>query len=394
MMASQISFMVLIGVIGISVVVIYWIFLENGDLVTFSSTNCVGGNMLPRSLVPDYDRSDFLPPSLLLALKEAERPRNRKLISTCGMRGCGGLGDRTRGLAFVVGLAILTDRQFVVHPSIMTNMGLPLNFSGRGSYSFSNQCDERATLNNIESLLNATEDVVYITNNCFRMSVWEGAFKTHNSAAWLHLAELRQECSLTLKDAYYCGSRILHHVEEFRGPLSEARQFVEGLGMIFLKDNYTVIQIRAGGSNITIGDSTVKVSAWNDGYNSSLPEMWIEAFRTMKYSDCKKSIALISDSSRVLAEIRHAARDRIMINHCCSHPLHRDRTKRLGFFFQEVIDLLIMARSRRIIVGTGNFASLGRTWLEKEGPDLILVKDMASINDALQKVFKESQCLL
>ena len=187
---------------------------------------------------------------------------------------------------------------------------------------------------------------------------------------------------------------MLQQVEAFQRPLSEVHQLVEGLETLLPKGNYTVIQIRAGGSDIIIGNNTVKALAWDDGYGSNAPEMWIEAFRNLNYSDCKNSIAVVSDSSRVLAELRHAATDRIMISHCCNQPLHRDHTKRQEFFFQEVIDLMIMARSRRIIASTGHFVDLGRTWLGREGPDLVRIKDMKSIEVALKEVFGENECLL
>lgn len=183
-------------------------------------------------------------------------------------------------------------------------------------------------------------------------------------------------------------------MESFQGPIAEARQIVDGLGTLLPMRNYAVIQIRAGGSSINIGNSTVKAVAWEGGYASRAPEMWIEAFRTLNYSDCKKSIAIVSDSSRILAEIRHATTDRIMISHCCNQPLHRDKTKRHDFFFQEVIDLLIMARSHRIIAVTGHFVDLGRTWLGKKGPDLMRISNMESIEMILKDIFRESQCIL
>lgn len=380
-------FVSLIGIIGIFTMVFYCDFI--GHPLSSSPASFAGGSILLRSIPPNN-----LSPPLLRAVKEAMRSRNRKLVSTCGMGGCGGLADRAMGLAFVAALAILTDRQLVVHPSIMTNMGLPLNFTGAARYWFRSKCDEQTTLDSIHQLLNATEEVIYVTSICYQMSLWEGAFKDENPAAWPHLAELHNQCSLNYEDAYYCGAGILQQVEAFQRPLSEARHLVEGLEILLPKGNYTVIQIRAGGSDITIGNSTVKALAWDDGWGSKAPEMWIEAFRNLNYSDCKNSIAVVSDSSRVLAELRHAARDRIMISHCCNQPLHRDRTKRQEFFFQEVIDLMIMARSRRIVASAGHFVDLGRTWLGKEGPDLVRISDMTSIEAILGEIFRENQCLL
>lgn len=41
-----------------------------------------------------------------------------------------------------------------------------------------------------------------------------------------------------------------------------------------------------------------------------------------------------------------------------------------GFFFQEVVDLYILSRARRIIGGHGGFVSLGKYWQGGTGPVL------------------------
>lgn len=391
-MASRLSLALLISTIATLAVLVSFDFLEVGDLFLSSFASFVGKNMLLKRFAANDDNS--LSPALLRAVNDAMRPQRRKLVATCGMGGCGGLADRARGLAFVASLAIMTDRQLVLHPSIMSNRELPLNFTGAARFMFHDNCDEQVTIEKIHTLRNTSEETIYITSICYQMSLWKDSFKLDNPISSLHLAELYTECSLKLEDTYYCGAGILQQVESFQGPIAEARQIVDGLETLLPKRNYTVIQIRAGGSNIDIGNSTVKAVAWEDGYASLAPEMWIQAFRNLNYSDCQNSVAVLSDSSRVLAEIRHAARDRIMISHCCNQPLHRERTKRQEFFFQEVIDLLIMARSRRIIAGTGHFVDLGRTWLGKEGPDLMRISTMESINEPLNDVFKESLCIL
>jgi len=62
---------------------------------------------------------------------------------------------------------------------------------------------------------------------------------------------------------------------------------------------------------------------------------------------------VVSDSARVISELRFVTGDRLMITNCCDQALHRDRTQRKEFFFQEVTDLFLMARSRLIISGIG-----------------------------------------
>lgn len=182
------------------------------------------------------------------------------------------------------------------------------------------------------------------------------------------LYEVSQQCGQQQEDAYRCGAAAFRaavpYVTDFRHGFTHAHDIVRALQPSLPAGNYTVIQIRAGGSSIDVDGRPVTALSWPDEYDSDLPNLWIRAFQSFVYSDCKRSVAVISDSARVLSEIRQAARDKIMVIHCCSQPLHRDRARSRPdeFYLQEVVDLFIMAGSKRIIAGNGNFATLGRYW--------------------------------
>jgi hypothetical protein len=81
-----------------------------------------------------------------------------------------------------------------------------------------------------------------------------------------------------------------------------------------------------------------------------------------------------------------------MITRCCSQPLHRDRTRRQEFFPQEIIDLFILAHSRKIIAGFGGFAVLGRYWLGRDGPEMEVVKTKEEVRSQMERIRWESDC--
>lgn len=100
----------------------------------------------------------------------------------------------------------------------------------------------------------------------------------------------------------------------------------------------------------------------------------------------------MSDSSRVISEIRFAVDDRIMISSCCLQALHRDRSDRKDFFFQEVLNLFIMARAKRIYSVIGGFSILGKYWLGRDGPTLFTPGSKTEVNDAMYDILSESGC--
>lgn len=149
--------------------------------------------------------------------------------------------------------------------------------------------------------------------------------------------------------------------------------------------------MRCGGSKLRLGDGhPLEAVSWYDEYNTAISQMWIDASRRSSFSHCQLPVSVLSDSARAIAEVEHAAADRIMISHCCSQPLHRDKTTRRDFFLQEVIDLFIMARSKRIIATVGPFAILGQAWLGKSGPLLTSATTREDISVVMIELLEES----
>jgi hypothetical protein len=201
------------------------------------------------------------------------------------------------------------------------------------------------------------------------------------------LDAIRRECNIP----HLCGAAALHHTEVFRSNLAVARSIAESLSTWLPATNYTALHIRAGGSLVDIG-GPVNAVPWHDGHDSDIPQWWIDGFRKSLYQTCHKNLAVVSDSARVLSELQYAVQDRLVIAHCCAQALHRDRYMNKAFFFQEVVDLFILARSRQIVGGMGGFSRLGKYWLGGKGPELVIVKSAQDMNTAMHNILTDAQC--
>ncbi len=95
-----------------------------------------------------------------------------------------------------------------------------------------------------------------------------------------------------------------------------------------------------------------------------------------------------------MAELQFQAYDRLLIEHCCTQPLHRDRTHRPGFFWQEALDLFVLARASRIIGSHGGFVVLGQYWMGKREhyPELIRAISEDEIQGALTMILRNAGC--
>lgn len=203
------------------------------------------------------------------------------------------------------------------------------------------------------------------------------------------LQNIHDECSIS---AYLCGAAAIHAVDAFKEGIDSARRLVGAMPMLAYR-NYTALHVRAGGSMLTIDSTyTTKALRWQDGYTSDVPQLWLDGFKQIQFVDCQNHLAVVSDSVRLISELEFAAGDGLMITRCCSQPLHRDQTHRQEFFLQEIIDLFILAHSRKIIGGYGGFASLGRYWLGLEGPDMVIAKTKEDIENQVEAILRESEC--
>lgn len=328
------------------------------------------------------------------------------LICTPTFGYCGGIADRLRGIPFVVSLALLMHRQLLVHESVLANGPLPPEMK-QDNYFFLVDDDCAMDSKVFQRFLEATQSSgpVYVMTNCLPRrdlalagSRHKGIDFEQNAARGMvsdnanHLEErlvstIYDECH---SDLYWCGAGVIHAAPAFVDKFAQVRHFVEGMVMLPLR-NYTALHIRAGGSNISIGGS-VNAVPWKDGYESNLPQLWIDSFRAASFKKCKHSIALITDSARVAAEIQFAAKDELDIIRCCGQPVHRDQLIREGFFFQEILDLYLLARAKWVVAGVGGFALLGQRWNGLPGPPITLAKSRQDIKKAMRRLFEASGC--
>jgi hypothetical protein len=380
----------------------------------FSSASTVGSSSTSKDADDDVRRVQAAKfqasgiPTFLAAYHEATRPRARRLVLLCH-EGCGGIADRIQGIPYAMGLAVMMRRQFVVHPSLLTNGNFPADILETTVHFFiDGYCSDAATLQKLLSEDDAS--TVYVKANCdapldpsfFLENTSEdendsngsnttsegGKVSDNEEPLVTVLQKIRTECRVP----HLCGAAVIHQVDCFREGLALARHTAEHLLMLPFR-NYTALHIRAGGSKINIEGVQTEAVPWSDAHVSTLAQTWIDTFRKQDYTNCKDDLAVISDSTRVVSEIRYSAQDRIMVTNCCRQPLHRDRyVDQQGFFLQEVIDLFILARSSLLIAGNGGFGLLGRYWLGLEGPDFVVAKAANQIPAAFQKLLKNNLC--
>lgn len=296
---------------------------------------------------------------------------------------CGGIADRAMGIPFAVILALLGKRQLILDDSLLMNGPAPSNLTRENHYVFIDGACQNLDL--IQRFWNDDSSTIYVTSNC--VTSMPVLTPNVNDTIQDTLEDVQREC----KVLYLCGAAALHHTEIFREMLDAARSIADTLWPWLPPNNYTALHIRAGGSLVDVG-GLVKAVAWDDGYASEIPQWWIDGFRKSSYQGCKNNVALLSDSARVLSELRHAAQDRLMIPHCCVQALHRDRFAGKSFSLQEIVDLFVMARSRRIVGGMGGFSTLGKYWLGGEGPELVLGRSLLEVEHAMHLILFDAQC--
>lgn len=326
--------------------------------------------------------------SFMMVFHNASQPRTRRLVLICASSffQCGGIADRTRGIPYALSLAVMTGRQFVVHPSVMTNGAVfPDQSPPRPHYTFvDDYCDQ---LELLEGLSEEISEDIYVTSNCKwstpnRKSLPGGMIPGPSVDAILH------ECGGV---PHRCGAAVIHSTDAFSAEITRAQIVVASLIMLPYR-NYTALHIRAGGSTMAINNSTVPAVPWVDGHASSVPQAWINLFHTRQFHHCNQNLGIVSDSQRLVSELRLAASDDLALIHCCSQPLHRDRYTGERFPMQEVIDLYVLSRSQHIIATHGGFGILGRYWLGGPGPSLTIARLPEEVNALKDVIINEAAC--
>jgi len=344
-----------------------------------------------RPIIPAYFNASGLP-YFWEAYQRSIEVKTQKLVLVCavgrGLGLCGGLSDRLRGIPYAVGLALLSKRQLVVDPSLMVMGELP---AGLSSFSHVDLVDGHCDRADLEKINSVALDIVFITTNCEGLDSMKFAFDS--SGDDLGIVDLLLEAERECRVPSLCGALVAHSLPAWADDMMSAWQFVQRLPMLPARQ-YTALHIRAGGSTIDVDDHTISAVSWDDGYVSDIPRLWVNAFKATKFGNCPSPIAVVSDSARLVAELQFQAYDRLLIEHCCTQPLHRDRTQRPGFFWQEALDLFVLARASQIIGGNGGFVVLGQYWMGKgeHTSGLIRARSDDEIRGALNMTLRNAGC--
>ena len=110
-------------------------------------------NLLTTTCYQEHILLPNFPSILSLAYKQATtRNRQRKMTYVCSPSQCSGIADRIRGLPFALALALQTDRQLVIHPSILASVKLPSDCDIAKVYVLYADCRTDANLQDISRL--------------------------------------------------------------------------------------------------------------------------------------------------------------------------------------------------------------------------------------------------
>jgi hypothetical protein len=258
-----------------------------------------------------------------------------------------GLSDRIKGIPMIVALAYLSNRRLVIQPSLFMSGQVS---TGKQQYIL--DCggghDDQDLLTRV---LHDPAEVITVSSNYYHWEPFTSAFE--------HLVDdqvqaVMKQCA----DTHLCGAAAVHTHRALAEDLMSVYKTARALMVRVLSErNYTVLHIRTGASQITIQGThdSVPASAFWDALDTSDSQAWIDAFAGARIAQCEAPVALISDSSRVVGELQHLARDALTLVRCCSQPMHVMASSRPGEFpFQvcRVLYCLAPCRSAEVDVST------------------------------------------
>lgn len=307
-------------------------------------------------------------PNELEILKSINSPLHSKriLVTCCKSRGlCGGSGDRIRGLSYIASLAADMGTNLTIHPSYA--FGFPQICDTNKPYlRLVDGSQDRAP--NFQDIF-LENDEVQISSN------WDTPREGSPLTGWCN--------------SYECGNLLYHYfappAEGLFKALSFANSFLDNWSR-----NSTVLHVRAGGSKIKVGDSTVQALKWGDGYETEFPNQILAWASSLNRNiRCKSPMTLISDSLRFSSELSYLAPEGLQILRCCVSPIHVDRSRgeaNVDPSMQQYFDLLVMAKSYKIFTTSGGFAKLGASFLGSPGQEekLVACSDVTCLDKLLE----------
>ena len=292
-------------------------------------------------------------------------PGTGRILAVC-CEFCGGLSDRVRGISYAHEIAALTGRTLEVDESVFLKSSPKSACKVSSSSRLYRLIDRPPSLDDIKQL-NDVRDILFESNmaasdDYIHQQGYQSALEMGAAAAREHIP---------------CKNRAL----AYAGALSHR-----------FGHPYTVLHVRTGGSNITIGSQNLKTVQWDDAHVSGLPDALLQFAKLLpKDCVCKTPLVVVSDSSRVVSELQMALYGKMIVFAQGSQPVHVDRPKdgTTEECDQSIFDLAVMSSAHEIIGTHGNFGHLGAVLFANPSVPFYQSKNAEEV---MKRVLKSTGC--
>ena len=292
-------------------------------------------------------------------------PGTGRIIAVC-CEFCGGLSDRVRGISYAHEVASLTGRTLEVDNSVFHKRKAQSPCKINRSSTLYRIIDRPHSLTEIKQL-NDFKDIYFECN----IDASAEYIHSHGYQSGLEMG------SAAAREHIPCKNRAL----------SYADSVVHRFG-----SDFTVLHLRTGGSNITIGDQVMKTVQWEDGHGSGLPDALLKYTKRIP-SDCtcKTPLVIVSDSSRLVSELQMALYGKMTVFSQGSQAVHMDRPRdgHSEECDQSIFDLAVMSSAREIIGTHGQFGHLGAVLFAKTPVPYFQSKNADAV---MKRVLRSTGC--